>query len=85
MSCTDSQQYTTESCLKELETMLEIETLPEEVAVIIVEPVSIPASREFIKGLRKICNTHGIVFIVDEVNAGFGRTVRQAVCIQLSC
>jgi 4-aminobutyrate aminotransferase-like enzyme len=26
------------------------------------------------KGLRKICNKHGIVFIVDEVNTGFGRT-----------
>jgi acetylornithine aminotransferase/4-aminobutyrate aminotransferase len=73
------QQYTTESCLKELEMMLEMQTLPEEVAAIIVEPVNresgyVPASREFMKGLRKICNKHGIVFIVDEVNTGFGRT-----------
>lgn len=72
-------RYTTESCLKELDMMLEMQTLPEEVAAIIVEPVNresgyVPASREFMKALRKICNKHGIVFIVDEVNTGFGRT-----------
>ena len=62
--------------------MLEIQTLPKKVAAIIVEPVNreesgyvIAPPREFIKGLRKICNKHGIIFlIVDKVNTGFSRT-----------
>jgi len=51
----------------------------EDVACIVVEPVQgeggfIPASTEFMRGLRAICDEHGIVLVVDEVQTGFGRT-----------
>ena len=34
----------------------------------------IVAPREFMQGLRRICDEHGIVLVVDEVQTGFGRT-----------
>lgn len=52
---------------------------PEECAAIVVECVQgeggyIPAPREFLQGLRRICDEHGILLIVDEVQSGMGRT-----------
>ena len=54
-------------------------TPPEEVAAIVVEAVQgeggyVPAPQEFLDGLRRICDTHGILLIVDEVQSGMGRT-----------
>jgi 4-aminobutyrate aminotransferase/(S)-3-amino-2-methylpropionate transaminase len=51
----------------------------EHVAAIIVEPVQgeggfVVAPEQFMRGLRRICDEHGIVLIVDEVQTGFGRT-----------
>lgn len=52
---------------------------PEECAGIVVECVQgeggyVPAPREFLQGLRRICDEHGIMLIVDEVQSGMGRT-----------
>ena len=52
---------------------------PESVAAIIVEPVSgeggfIPFPDFYLRKLRELCDEHGIVMIVDEVQTGFGRT-----------
>ncbi|HMU70557.1 MAG TPA: aminotransferase class III-fold pyridoxal phosphate-dependent enzyme, partial [Chitinophagales bacterium] len=30
--------------------------------------------KKYIQGLRKVCDTHGIMLIIDEVQTGFGRT-----------
>jgi 4-aminobutyrate aminotransferase len=54
-------------------------TPPEEVAGIVVEVVQgeggyVPAPKEFMKALRRICDEHGIMLIVDEVQSGMGRT-----------
>jgi len=54
-------------------------TPPEEVAGIILEAVQgeggyIPAPTAFVKELRRICDQHGIMLIVDEVQSGMGRT-----------
>jgi 4-aminobutyrate aminotransferase/(S)-3-amino-2-methylpropionate transaminase len=51
----------------------------ETVAAIVVEPVQgeggfVVAPPEFLQGLRRICDEHGIVLVVDEVQTGFGRT-----------
>ncbi|HSR11309.1 MAG TPA: 4-aminobutyrate--2-oxoglutarate transaminase [Thermodesulfobacteriota bacterium] len=51
----------------------------ESIAAVIVEPVQgeggfIVPPREYLGKLQKICNDNGIVFIVDEVQTGFGRT-----------
>ena len=54
-------------------------TPPEEVAAIVVEPIQgeggyVPAPKGFLRGLRRICDEHGIVLVVDEVQSGMGRT-----------
>ncbi|WP_256739106.1 aspartate aminotransferase family protein, partial [Cronobacter sakazakii] len=51
---------------------------PEEVAAIIIEPVQgeggfYAASAEFMQQLRALCDKHGIVLIVDEIQSGFCR------------
>jgi 4-aminobutyrate aminotransferase len=33
-----------------------------------------PAPARFLQGITEICREHGILFIADEVQAGFGRT-----------
>lgn len=49
------------------------------VAAIIIEPVQgeggfTPAPDGFLRELRALCDTHGIVMIADEIQSGFGRT-----------
>jgi len=56
-------------------------TPAEEVAAIVVEPVQgeggyVPAPAGFLKEMRRICDEHGILLIVDEVQSGMGRTGR---------
>ena len=53
----------------------------------IIEPVLgeggyVPAPRAFMKGLRDICDEHGILLIADEVQTGFGRTGTLFACDQ---
>ncbi len=52
---------------------------PGEVAAIFVEPIQgeggyVVPPAEFIQGLRKICDKHGILLVADEVQCGVGRT-----------
>jgi 4-aminobutyrate aminotransferase len=59
--------------------LLKSMTAPEETAAAILEPVLgeggyIPAPERFIRGVYEICREHGILFIADEVQSGFGRT-----------
>src|ERR671920_602285 len=61
------------------ERLFKTTTPPEEVAAIVVEAVQgeggyVPAPTDFLKGLRRICDEHGILLIVDEVQSGMGRT-----------
>jgi 4-aminobutyrate aminotransferase/(S)-3-amino-2-methylpropionate transaminase len=70
---------TTEDALAALERAFVTQVAAETVAALVVEPVQgeggfIPAPKEFMQGLRRICDEHGIVLIVDEVQTGFGRT-----------
>lgn len=56
-----------------------VETDPTDVAAIFLEPIQgetgvIPAPEGFLAGVRELCDTHGILFIVDEVQTGVGRT-----------
>lgn len=53
--------------------------IDDETVGIMLEPVQgeggvLPATREFMQGLRKLADEHGILLIVDEVQTGFGRT-----------
>ena len=52
---------------------------PEEVAAIFVEPIQgeggyVVAPTVFMQELRRICDRHGILLVVDEVQSGVGRT-----------
>ena len=68
-----------EDSLAALETLFKSDVEPSRVAAMIVEPVQgeggfYPAPVEFLQALRRICDEHGIVFIVDEIQTGFART-----------
>src|SRR5882762_3370503 len=52
---------------------------PEECAAIFIEPIQgeggyLPAPAEFLRELRRICDTHGILLVSDEVQSGAGRS-----------
>ncbi len=71
----------TETALAELERAFRTRVAAEEVAAIVIEPVQgesgfITAPREFLQGVRRIADEHGIVLVVDEVQTGLGRTGR---------
>lgn len=68
-----------ETSLAALERLFEVELPANEVAAIIVEPVQGEGGfrlldREFAQKLRTLCDHHGIVLIMDEIQSGFGRT-----------
>jgi len=72
-------EMTTEFCLRELDRLLHSQTLPEETAAVIIEPVLgeggyVPAPPAFLQELREICDEFDILLIADEVQSGFGRT-----------
>ena len=65
--------------LATLERALVAHVAAESVAAIVIEPVQgeggfVVAPREFLAGVRRICDENGIVLVVDEVQTGFGRT-----------
>lgn len=65
--------------LEQFDAIFEKLIAPECVAAIIVELVQgeggyVVPKPEFLKGLRKICDDHGIMLIFDEVQTGIGRT-----------
>jgi 4-aminobutyrate aminotransferase len=68
-------------CLRELDHILTTQTAPDETAAIYIEPVLgeggyVPASPEFVRGLRARCDAHGILLVADEIQTGIGRTGR---------
>ena len=68
-----------ESALKALRRAFVTQVAAESVAAIVMEPILgeggfVVAPTEFVQGVREICDEHGIVFVVDEVQTGFGRT-----------
>lgn len=70
---------TTADALDAIETLFKADIEPSRVAAIIFEPVQGEggfnvAPPEFVRGLRRICDEHGIVLIADEVQTGFART-----------
>ncbi|MGN6082410.1 4-aminobutyrate--2-oxoglutarate transaminase [Trinickia sp.] len=69
----------TADALDAVETLFKADIEPSRVAAIIFEPVQGEggfniAPPEFVRGLRRLCDAHGIVLIADEVQTGFART-----------
>ncbi|WP_298217450.1 4-aminobutyrate--2-oxoglutarate transaminase [Halothiobacillus sp.] len=70
---------TVEDSIHALQTLFKAAIEPNRVAAIIIEPVQgeggfYIAPPELLRGLRKVCDEHGILLIFDEVQTGFGRT-----------
>jgi 4-aminobutyrate aminotransferase / (S)-3-amino-2-methylpropionate transaminase / 5-aminovalerate transaminase len=58
---------------------------PESVAAVIAEPVLgeggfVVPPRDYFQLLQNICRKHGILFIADEIQSGFGRTGKWFAC-----
>jgi 4-aminobutyrate aminotransferase / (S)-3-amino-2-methylpropionate transaminase / 5-aminovalerate transaminase len=69
----------TADALAALERAFSTVVAPEQVAAIVIEPVLgeggfVPAPKEFLHGIRRICDEQGIVLVIDEVQTGFART-----------
>lgn len=76
-----SEEETTHFCLRQLDQLLHSQSAPDETAAIVIEPVLgeggyVPAPDVFLRELRALCDRHGILLIIDEVQSGFGRTGR---------
>lgn len=76
-----NEKKATEFCLRELDHLFATQTHPDETAAMLVEPVQgesgyIPANTAFLQGLRERCDRHGMLLMLDEVQAGNGRTGR---------
>ncbi len=75
------EERATEKALEGLHTLFASIIPPSEVACVVIEPVQgeggyIPAPHAFLRELRGLCHRHGILFISDEIQAGYGRTGR---------
>lgn len=68
-----------EDSLRALEGVFRADVEPTRVAAMIIEPVLgeggfYRAPPEFLRELRRLCDEHGMLLIVDEIQTGFGRT-----------
>lgn len=74
-----SEDQAIDEALDGLRLVLAGHTAPAETAAMILEPVLgeggyLPAPHRFLQGVSELCHEHGIMFIADEVQSGFGRT-----------
>jgi 4-aminobutyrate aminotransferase len=74
-----SEEKASAYALEQLEYLLASQTAPKDTAAILIESVLgeggyVVPPASFMKGLREICDKHGILLIFDEVQSGFGRT-----------
>ncbi|KAF9784332.1 acetylornithine aminotransferase [Thelephora terrestris] len=74
-----SEEEVIQKALYQLDLLFSQQINPQEVAAIVIEPVLgeggyVPAPPAYLRSLREICDKHGIVLILDEVQSGFGRT-----------
>jgi 4-aminobutyrate aminotransferase / (S)-3-amino-2-methylpropionate transaminase / 5-aminovalerate transaminase len=75
----DYRGPTAREALAALDRALVTQVAAEQVAAIVIEPVQgeggfVVCPAEFMAGVRHVCDEHGIVMVVDEVQTGFART-----------
>ena len=73
------EEEVVKKALYHLDLLLAQQINPKDVAAILLEPVLgeggyVPAPPSYLHGLRELCDKHGILLILDEVQSGFGRT-----------
>ena len=74
-----SEEEATDFALKQLDFTLQTMSSPQDTAAFFVEPVLgeggyVPANERFLAGLRERADKYGILFVLDEVQTGWGRT-----------
>ncbi|MDA0747047.1 MAG: 4-aminobutyrate--2-oxoglutarate transaminase [bacterium] len=79
-SSMDESQYT-DFCIRQFENAFITQVDPSAVAAVLIEPIQgeagfIAMPHPFLEKIRSFCDTHGIVFIADEIQSGFARTGR---------
>lgn len=75
------QEAEVSRALRALDRIFVTQLAPSEIAALVMEPVIgergyIPTPKAFIAGLAERCREHGILFVADETQSGFGRTGR---------
>ncbi|HAZ76697.1 4-aminobutyrate--2-oxoglutarate transaminase [Pseudescherichia sp.] len=73
------QNVSTRDALNSLDRIFKADIAPDQVAAILLEPVQgeggfVIAPDDFMQGVRKLCDQHGILLIADEVQSGYART-----------
>jgi 4-aminobutyrate aminotransferase/(S)-3-amino-2-methylpropionate transaminase len=66
-------------CLEYIEESFNTHIAPEDVAALVIETVVgeggfLVPPKEFLPGLRKICEKYNILYVADEIQCGYGRT-----------
>lgn len=74
-----SEEATLDYVFGYIDEMLDTRVPPKNLAAFIVEPVLgeggyVVPPAEFLPRLRKLCDQHGILLILDEIQSGYGRT-----------
>lgn len=80
----DFSRHTLVARYNDLESVRECFKKSREIACVIIEPIAgnmglVPAEREFIVGLRELCDQNGALLIFDEVMSGFRASLRGAL------
>src|SRR5260370_22699589 len=80
-TCRGQKGATAETLAQHHENAFKRSVAPECVAAVIAEPVLgecgfVVPPKEYFALLQKICRQHGILFIADEFQSGFSRTVK---------
>ncbi len=75
------QEAEISGALRGFDRLLQTQIAADEIAALVIEPVIsergyIPTPAGFIAGLAERCREHGILFVADETQSGFGRTGR---------
>ena len=74
-----------QAVLKYIEQLFKHNLPPEEVAGMLIEPIQgeggyLVPPEGFLRGLRELCDKHGILLIFDEVQSGVGRSGKMFAC-----
>jgi len=79
LSPSTPEEEVVKKALYQLDLLFSQQIDPKEIAAILIEPVLgeggyVPAPPSYLRSLREICDKHGILLVLDEVQTGFGRT-----------
>ena len=80
-----SEEEYIQYAITQLEQALIAQVDPSAVAAVVIEPVQgeggfIPTPPRFLQSLRALCDEHGMMLVLDEVQCGFGRTGALFAC-----